>query len=333
MKKLISYLLPVTCYLLLAVAPASAQGDDAVLDPETGQVMYYLSEEEMVGVDDALDGEEMIEEVDLEALEEEEGFLPSPTSPFYFLQQLRERWEDITANTPEEKAEAALKQARRRLLEMRKLSLEEGDEAESQFGKLQEKYEEKMQKAEEKAEQAGEKMEEVKEKILEKRSEQQQVLQGVLQKAPKQAQSALQKVIQRHEQNTERFINRWEERESRAGERLEKVQERIENRFEQQQGVLEKRGEMLEGAKERVKQRLEQPIESTETEAVPVPNAEIFKQRVGRPQKPQNVAPLKPSIAQPRPSPSVEKGKKVLGVFDKKTFWQGIWEMVKEMIL
>jgi len=333
MKKLISYLLPVTCYLLLAVAPASAQEDDAVFDPETGQVMYYLSEDEMVGVGDTLDEEEMVEEVDFEALEEEEGFLPSPTSPFYFLQQLRERWEDITANTPEKKAEVALKQARRRLLEMRKLSLEEqGEQVESQFGKLQERYEEKMGKAEEKAEQAGEKMGEVKQKILEKREEQAQVLQGVLEKAPEQAQSALQRVIQRHEKNTERFINRWEERKGRVGERLEKVQERIENRFEEQQGALEKKGGMLEGVKERVEQRLEQQpqAEPTETKATPLPNVETFKQRVGRP---QNVVPLKPSIAQPRPSPSVEQGKKVLGVFDQKTLWERIWEMVEEMIL
>jgi hypothetical protein len=140
---------------------------------------------------------------------EEETFLPSPTSPFYFLQTWREQFEELAARTPEAKAEVALKQARRRLQEMEQLTKEESDKAEELLARWQERYEEKVQAAEERAAEAGEKKEEIEQRIIEKRQEHLERLEQVREQAPEQAKSALQRAINEQTDNLERWMERF----------------------------------------------------------------------------------------------------------------------------
>lgn len=292
MKKIIFFLLSLSLVLVLEVAPVRAQEnfDNSGVNVNQTLDIDLVQDEELVET----------EEVDLEALEAEEKFLPIPDSPFYFLQNLREKVEDLTARTPEKKAEMAMQHARRRLLEMRKLTLEKrGENIDKRLEKLQERYENRLQKAEEHAEKVGEKRDEVKNKILEKRQVQQQVLQRVLEKAPDAAKPALQRVLQRHEQRTESFIDRWETRGGKIEERLKRRQDSLQERFERRQ------------------QRLDPSLHKA-TEGQGTPRLNI---------KPK-LTPRKPSVMQ-APRPTVTNKRKVLGVFDKKS----VWEMIKDWLL
>jgi len=188
----------------------------------------------------------LLEETDSVLLEElmaEEKFLPSPTSPFYFLQSYREGWERITVRFPEAQAETALRQVRRRLLEIYKLTQEgEKEEVEEIMYQWQERYQMQLRVAETKVQEAGKNKGEVKEMILERRKENLELIRQMEEESPQETKPFVRQFI---EDQIIR-LNQWleqnfteEEREEILRE-LEPKLERIYSRFEQKPRAKEK---------------------------------------------------------------------------------------------
>lgn len=191
-------------------------------------------------------------------VDEEETFLPSPSSPFYFLQTWREQFEELTARTPEAKAEVALKHARRRLMEMEQLATEDPEKAEELLARWQERYEEKIQAAEERAAAAGEKKEQVEQRIIEKRQEHLQRLEQVQEKAPEQAKSALQRAIDKQTESLEQWMKRFP-KEGEMMPLLQKLEQKLENRLETQEENQGEETMIRQEAQEQVGEQENQP--------------------------------------------------------------------------
>jgi len=188
----------------------------------------------------------LLEETDsilLEELMAEEGFLPLPTSPFYFLQSNRERWERITARFPEAQIEIALRQARRRLLEIYMLTQEsEEKEVEEIMAQGQERYQMQLRVAETKVQETGKNKERVKEMILERQKENLELIGQMEEESPQEAKPFVRQFIEDQKTNLIQWLeqNFTEEEREEILRELEPKLERIYSRFEQEPRVKEK---------------------------------------------------------------------------------------------
>jgi hypothetical protein len=177
---------------------------------------------------------ELIEEIE----DIPEPFI-SPNSPFYFLRNWQEWIEGIFANSSEKKVTLSLKQADRRIGEIKHLARIGRTDL---LDRTQARWEEKIQKAEEWAEKIITNQAEVKENVLEATSKHLAVLEKVYENAPEQAQEGLQRAINNAQRHQERMLEHFEAKEQKRIEK--KVRNRLE-RFQQKHGLQRGRFEKL----------------------------------------------------------------------------------------
>lgn len=167
-----------------------------------------------------------------------EPFL-SPNSPFYFLREWQEWVEGFLANSSEKKVALALKQADRRVGEIKHLVRINRTDL---LDRTQARWEAKIQKAQEWAEKVTANQVEVKENVLEATSKHLAVLEKVYENAPEQAQKGLQRAIDNAQRHQERMLEHFEAKEQEQLE--EKVRIRLE-RFQQKHNLRRERFESL----------------------------------------------------------------------------------------